>query len=380
MGSNAGLHLAIGGQLISPHYLRTQLPKRDDWNIVSDDSRASEVQNLYERVRAVLTTNKPQSKGSNEEAVRDLLLNPVFKILGLQWSPGVHHFGKQLDYALYEDRQSFEKAQTLITDGNEIEALRTSCAVAEAERWGKEFGDKPRKSDLSDPIFQIEFYLGNARRSGGPRWGVLTNGHVWRLYCGDADPLRHDFLEIELPTRSSLFTDEEQAAFRALVYFFSSEALRRGGRLDRLYDDATRQAAGITAELRRQAFGAVELIGSGLLRSNPRISPALAYEASLIQLFRLLFILKAEADGLLSKRTLTQDIAERIVKKNGDAIGGGSWEGKNFWHELHDIFEEIADEYNSTTVTYLRVNHRHQVPPRVTVWTTLRQHGLSLRA
>jgi Eco57I restriction-modification methylase/uncharacterized protein DUF7008 len=34
-------------------------------------------------------------------------------------------------------------------------------------------------------------------------------------------------------------------------------------------------------------------------------------------------------------------------KKNGDSIGGGEWqEGRNFWHELRDIFEAIANEYN----------------------------------
>jgi hypothetical protein len=112
------------------------------------------LQKIAERWKSKISTNKfapslqkkPQSKGSNEQDVRDLLLNPIFEILGLPWSPGVHHFGKQLDYALYQDRENFEKAQSLITDGNEIQALRTTCAVAEAERWGKEFGDKPKQS------------------------------------------------------------------------------------------------------------------------------------------------------------------------------------------------------------------------------------------
>ena len=228
----------------------------------------------------------------------------------------------------------------------EPEALRASCAIVEAERWGKEFGEKPKRSDLSDPIFQIEFYLQNARRSGGPRWGVLTNGHTWRLYCGESDPLRHDYLEIELPTNSSLFAQQERNAFKLLVYFFSVESLRLGGRLDKIYDEATRHAAAITAELQRQAFGAVELIASALMRTSAKISPSLAYEAALIQLFRLLFILKAEADGLLMHRELSGEIAERIIKKNGDSIGGGQWEGTGLWHQLHDIFESIAKEYN----------------------------------
>ncbi|HET9790324.1 MAG TPA: hypothetical protein VFR08_03405 [Candidatus Angelobacter sp.] len=58
-------------------------------------------------------------------------------------------------------------------------------------------------------------------------------------------------MEIELPSTETLFKEQERATFQQLVYFFSSDALRRGGRLDRIYDEATRQAAGITAELRR---------------------------------------------------------------------------------------------------------------------------------
>jgi len=332
--------------LISQHYLTHQLSIRDDWKSLGEGPCAAQIEVLFETVKPQLSKNKPTSKGSNEDAVRDQFLNRVFDILGLPWSPSVRQLGKEIDYALFPDQETLAKAQSLITEGQELEALKKSCGIVEAERWGKEFGEKPKKSDLSDPIFQIEFYLQNAHRSGGPRWGMLTNGHTWRLYCGDSDPLRHDYLEIELPTKPALFAQQERDDFKLLVYFFGGEALRNGGRLDKIYDEATRHAAAITAELRRQAFGAVELLASSIMRASPNTPPSLAYEAALIQLFRLLFILKAEADGLLERRALSDDIADRITKKNGDSIGGGEWEGKNFWHELHDIFEAIAAEYN----------------------------------
>jgi hypothetical protein len=264
----------IRGQLLSEHYLNNQLVIREDWCEQDNDLRLQALEKVFEEVRPQLQKNKPKSKGSNEDAVRDLFLNPTFQILGLPWSPSVHHFGKQLDYALYQDHESFAKAQKLVNDGKELDALTISCAIVEAERWGKVFGDAPKTSDLTDPIFQIEFYLGNARRSGGPRWGILTNGHTWRLYCGDSDPLRHDYLEIELPT-TPLFYEQHRKAFSLLVYFFSVDAVRKGGRLDQIYNEATSHAAAITAELRRQAFGAVELIGSAIMRATPHTSPSL---------------------------------------------------------------------------------------------------------
>jgi hypothetical protein len=176
MRNGTDVGFSIRGQLISPHYLATQIPKREDWKAGARDPRAQQIEALFKQARSLLINNKPGSKGSNEHAVRDHLLNPILKILGLPWSPAVQHFGKQLDYALYENQETFERAQQLITDGKEIEALRTSCAVAEAERWGKQFGEKPQKSDLSDPIFQIEFYFGQCPAQ---RRFTLGHSHQW---------------------------------------------------------------------------------------------------------------------------------------------------------------------------------------------------------
>jgi hypothetical protein len=52
--------------------------------------------------------------------------------------------------------------------------------------------------------------------------------------------------------------------------------------LDAIYEQATRRAAAITAELRRQAFGAVELLSSAIMRAGPSASRRLAYDAALI--------------------------------------------------------------------------------------------------
>ena len=90
----------IRGKLISQHYLTNQLPSRDDWKTAGGGARATEIEVLFERVRPQLSKNKPASKGSNEDAVRGHLLNYVFEILGLRWSPGVHYFLGQLDYVL----------------------------------------------------------------------------------------------------------------------------------------------------------------------------------------------------------------------------------------------------------------------------------------
>src|SRR5208282_3312150 len=135
----------IHGKLVSQHYLTHQLPNRDDWKTVVEDPRAAKIEALFEKVKPQLSKNKPASKGSNEDAVRDQFLNLVFEILGLPWSPSIQHFGKELDYALFKDQADLAKAQALINEGRELEALKTSCGIVEAERWGKEFPGKPKK-------------------------------------------------------------------------------------------------------------------------------------------------------------------------------------------------------------------------------------------
>ena len=73
----------VGGQLISGHYLTHQLVDRADWKALPGDTRIAKIEQLFERVKPRLAKNQPSSKGSNESAVRDFLLNPTFDILGL---------------------------------------------------------------------------------------------------------------------------------------------------------------------------------------------------------------------------------------------------------------------------------------------------------
>src|SRR6516164_9661869 len=136
----------VSGQLISGHYLTHQLVDRADWKALPGDTRIAKIEQLFERVKPRLAKNQPSSKGSNESAVRDFLLNPTFDILGLPWSPGVSYLGTKPDYALYRDRETFEKGQSLINDGKELDALKLACGIVEAERWGKEFAERPAKS------------------------------------------------------------------------------------------------------------------------------------------------------------------------------------------------------------------------------------------
>ena len=137
----------VHGQLISQHYLTQQLLQRDDWKSVGEDQRAIEIEALFEKVKSQLAKNKPASKGSNEDAVRDQLLNRVFDILGLPWSPSIQHFGKELDYALFKNQETLPKPKPLLT---KVENLTPSRPVAPS--WKLNDGEKNLPRNPKSPI------------------------------------------------------------------------------------------------------------------------------------------------------------------------------------------------------------------------------------
>jgi len=56
--------VSILGQLFSNHYLNTQLLCRDDWKTSAADTRAVEIEKLFEKVRPQLAKNRPGGKES----------------------------------------------------------------------------------------------------------------------------------------------------------------------------------------------------------------------------------------------------------------------------------------------------------------------------
>ena len=63
--------------------------------------------------------------------------------------------------------------------------------------------------------------VGDLRRVGRPRWGILTNGNCWRLYDSQARSIAQGFLEIQL-----LQALQQPDLLKQFVVFFRPQALR----------------------------------------------------------------------------------------------------------------------------------------------------------
>jgi hypothetical protein len=77
--------------------------------------------------------------------------------------------------------------------------FRHGLAILEAKRWLRPLdrGDSTEATDPDAPSSQMLRYLSRADvvSDQAVKWGMLTNGNVWRLYWQDARSRSEEFLK-----------------------------------------------------------------------------------------------------------------------------------------------------------------------------------------
>ena len=177
--------------------------------------------------------------------------------------------------------------------------------------------------------------------NGNLRWGILTNGARWRLYYAGARSTIDDYLEIDLARVMRLEGDVFDAAttdeecdhwLRVFAAMFSRAAFERTAKDASSFHDRARREAAFYEE--RVAKSLSDLVFEKLY---PSLGKAIGDKApadtdldeirnaTLILLYRLLFILYAEDRGLLPvKDDRYDDYALREARKDvGERMDAG---------------------------------------------------------
>lgn len=289
------LRLALGPyqnrKLFSDHFLEDILPT---WPEFAADARGllDDLADLWEAERTGL-------ERANESQTEERFIKPVLQRLGffftVQASVPTASGHRQPDYALFADDDARAAAAERSSAGRYVGAV----AVGDAKRFDRPLDRRRVKGELSeDPVAQIIHYVAVTRA----RWGILTNGRLWRLYGAEGDLVEGACLEVDL---CALLDARDYEAFRYFAALFSASALAPDpeGRclLDRVLEGSRAQAIAVGDALRRQVFGAVPLVAEGLLGEEQRTDAALAaaFDNALVVLYRVLFCLHAEDRGLL---------------------------------------------------------------------------------
>ena len=238
----------------------------------------------------------------NEASTEQELIRPLFDLLG--WTDylpqqGSDHNEDIPDHLLFGDAASKDRAAAKPGPQRYPDAL----AVSESKRLGLPLDAREGKQTGS-PHGQILRYLATADISsdGRIRWGILTNGRVWRLYDRRALPRASGYCEVDLKT--ALHADDGFHALRAFRLLFGRPAFSpQQGAQTSFLEDALAEGRRYEEQVANDLSGAVfDEVYPALVRALAAESGAEledVRQAALIFLYRLLFLLYAEDRDLL---------------------------------------------------------------------------------
>ena len=139
-----------------------------------------------------ITTPSAVSQAPNEAVTEQELIRPVLELLG--WTDYMPQQGAARnedipDHLLFADAESKQRATA---ERNAGDRFRYAVAVEESKRFGLPLDDRDKddRAKSQTPHRQILRYLSTAESVSESRirWGILTNGGVWRLYDQRARP------------------------------------------------------------------------------------------------------------------------------------------------------------------------------------------------
>ena len=341
----------MSGRLFTDYFLTDGIKDTNEWKSSVEDVEAFTAfkEGLRQHYNAL-----SHSENANEAVTEQELIRPVLDLLGwVDYLPQQGATGNEdiPDHLLFADSEAKARA---IAQRLPKDRIRHATVVQESKRFGlsldnRDKDDKARA--LGTPHGQIRRYLSTAdiESEGRIRWGILTNGRIWRLYDHRARPRATGYFEADIedllmPEREDslstfylLFRRESFVPQRGATLTFLESALAEG----RHYEDKVAQ----------------DLSGIVFERVFPKLVEALAEkpdedlpncrDAALVFLYRLLFVLYAEDRGLLPvsdaryddyglRKRVRQDIANRMA--DGDAF---STKATNYYDRLVTLFKII---------------------------------------
>jgi len=290
----------MSNTLFSQSYLEAGLKDSDEYRQISPQQLSYFGQDL----RAPYNAFVRAYQSSNEAQIEDALIRPVFNALGWSYLPQqpIPISGRTPDYMLFADDDSL--AAFTAGDGD---LSVYPLAPAEAKAWD---ADLDRRAGAFSPNAQIQDYLRQFWQSTGGRvkWGILTNGEIWRLYRatgpgpdGKFHQTQDAWLELKL---SECVSDAGKEQRRLFLMFFHRDAFHVGDDgycfLDRALSQAADYVQNVVDTLTEAVF---EQVYPRLIRAffqqSPDASPDDVQQASLTLLYRMLFLMYAEDRRLL---------------------------------------------------------------------------------
>ena len=338
------------GQLFTQYFLTDGIRHTSEWRASVEKPQAftAFADAVAKRFETFSHYDSP-----NESVTEQDLIRPVLGLLG--W---VHSLPQQgaarnediPDHLLFADTES--KARAAGRNDSE-ERYRDALLIEESKRFGLPLDTREAtgKARAGTPHGQIRRYLSTADSvtDGRLRWGILTNGGVWRLYDHRARPRASGYYEADL---AALLRPGNEDALRTFYLLFRRDSftLRDGAQapfLETALAEGRRYEEQVARDLSNVVFDTVfPGLVTALARQSTRDLSAIR-DAALIFLYRLLFVLYAEDRGLLPvndpryddyglRKRVRDDIARRT--QDGDTF---STHAASYYSHLTTLFTLI---------------------------------------
>ena len=336
------------GHLFTEYFLTDGIRETAEWRelVSSAGEFGSFRDGVRQRYEAVSRSGNPNEAVTEQEIVR-----PVLELLG--WTDYLPQQGASRnedipDHLLFSDAESKERAGAR---GSARERYRDAWVVEESKRFGLSLDarDADGGNRSGTPHGQILRYLTTAEieSDGRIRWGILTNGGVWRLYDHLSRPRATGYFEVDL---GDALEPENEDALRAFYLLFRRESfVPRDGAvatfLESALEEGKRYEAQVAQDLSSVVFERVfPSLVKALAEKSGEDLPEVR-QAALIFLYRLLFVLYAEDRGLLPvndtryddygmRKRVRDDVADRMA--SGDRYLGQG--GQEYYNHLMSLF------------------------------------------
>ncbi len=374
------------GQLFTQDFLTRGITETPPWQELTDAAFGifqAQLQTIFAGFTSESTNNEAQTEA--------LVINKVLVALG--WGddtlPQVNADAKGResvpDCLLFA---SPDKKAAALQEAKDDRRYRHGIAILEAKRWMRPLdrGDGKDLHDPDAPSSQMLRYLSRVDVASDRKvkWGMLTNGAVWRLYWQDARSRSEEFFEVDvaaalgLPGMQAELDDiEPQHALKLFFMFF-----HRGAFLPQSWDTS----AGVERTFHAYALNEARLyeekvsqdLGKRVFTEVfPQLADALARgdlhaqshevgygqfkrpqftrdyldevrESALVLLYRLLFLFYAEDRNLLPVRDARYQpySVRRLRESVRDDIENHktfSTKQDKIWRDLKGVFQLIDE-------------------------------------
>ena len=354
---------------LSNNWLEHRLRLEPEW--AEHRERAAQ---LLAGLRALWMEQKAQIEEYAEATLEEAFIHRILNALGwkIWYQPSLR--GNKPDYALFLSDADHGAAASA---GRNNPAFWDHAAlVGDAKSWTVNL-DRPVRVENKRkyPPEQIESYIHQSAR----KYGLLTNGRLWRLYPHDLQPYQPRFetyIEFDLAQLLNRWSEAGDKSgqrtiaedtplvedFLHFYLFFSPAAFisveARKPLIQRAVEGSNEYRIGVGEELKGRVFDALGTCIQGFLDYEPNGLNAnehlsLCREHSFVLLYRLLFIMYAEDRDLLpyhtnrlyrenrSLRRLRDDIASQLDQGGPDGSEHSDRNNRNLWDTLTELFDLV---------------------------------------